>query len=135
MKNLFSKKGMSLSELVVSVSISIFLISIVLSVWFMLYRNWSADNIRLRNRINLEIVTEKVKDELRLSSSTYISGYPENSAEFSSISFPVATPDANGFFTLEGGFIKWDKSVIYHLYTIKNNQIIHNIRHFLLNRN
>ena len=59
MKNLLSKKGMSLSELVVTVSISIFVIAIVLSVWFMLYRNWSADNVRLRNRINLEIVAEK----------------------------------------------------------------------------
>ena len=57
-----------------------------------------------------------MKDELRLSSSTYLSGYPENSAEFTAITFPVATPDSDGFFTLEGGFIKWDKSVIYHLF-------------------
>ncbi|MDD5439503.1 MAG: hypothetical protein PHS37_04890 [Candidatus Omnitrophica bacterium] len=66
--------------------------------------------------MNVEVALEKIKTELRLSSATYTSGYPIGGTSFTAISFPQATVDANGFYTRAGGYISWDRSVIYHLY-------------------
>ncbi|MDD4202032.1 MAG: hypothetical protein PHQ52_01015 [Candidatus Omnitrophica bacterium] len=111
-----NNKGFSLAELLVVAGIGVFLVGVVMSVWFFVYRNSSAENIRTRNRVNLEIASEKIREDIRLSSATYMSGYPSGSTTYTGVSLCAATKDSNGFYTLSGGNIQWDKSIIYHLY-------------------
>ena len=109
---------MTLIELMVSVLLGAILIGIVLSAWYFAYKNWALDRIRTKNRVDLQVAMERIKGELRLSSTTYLSLYkPAGETEYTAISFPMAPPDANGFFDLDAdGLINWDKSVIYHVY-------------------
>ncbi|UCD55107.1 MAG: prepilin-type N-terminal cleavage/methylation domain-containing protein [Candidatus Omnitrophota bacterium] len=112
-------KGMTMPEILVSLAIGAVLIGIVLSMWYFAYRNWTSENIRTRLRVNLEMAMERIKEELRLSSATYISLYdPDGGTNYQAISFPVAEPDKqdSNFFEIEDDKIYWDKSVIYHVY-------------------
>src|SRR3989338_3835105 len=109
---------MSLPELMVSLTIGILLLGVVFSIWYFLYQTWAVERIRTELRLNLEVAMEKLKEELRLSSVTYISLYkPVGSADYTAISFPAANPDFNGFSQLDAdGYVYWDNSVIYHVY-------------------
>jgi len=116
------KKGMTLPEVLMSLAIGMFLLGIVLSMWYFAYRNWTLERIQTKLRVNLQIAMEQIKEELRLSSATYISLYkPSGDVDYRAISFPQATPDGNGLFTLAGDKIEWDKSVIYHIYDNSGN--------------
>ncbi|NQU95410.1 MAG: prepilin-type N-terminal cleavage/methylation domain-containing protein [Candidatus Omnitrophica bacterium] len=111
------KSGVTLIELMMSVLLGTILLGIVLGAWYFTYRNWALDRIRTKNRVELQIAVERIKSELRLSSTTYLSLHPAGETEYTAISFPMADSDANGFFSLDGdGHIDWDKSVIYHVY-------------------
>ena len=112
------KGGMTIPEVLISVMLGMIILSLVISMWYYAYKNWTLDRIRTSLRVNLEIATERIKEELRLSSATYISLYkPSGETEYKAISFPVAGEGANGFFALDAeGDIYWDGSVIYHVY-------------------
>jgi len=109
---------MSIPEILVSLVIATFLISIVLAGWYYAYKNWAIDRVRTELRVNLEMAVERLKGELRLSSATYMSLYkPEGGSEYAGVSFPAATLDGNGFFILDADEnIFWDKSIIYYVY-------------------
>ena len=109
---------MTLVEIMVSLVLGTVLIGIVVGAWYSAYRNWTLDRIRTKLRVDLEIATERLKSELRLSSATYASFYKAvGDSEYSAISFPMVTADANGFFDLDAdGLINWDKSIIYHTF-------------------
>jgi hypothetical protein len=110
-------KGMTIPEILMSILIGTLVIGIVMSMWYFAYRNWTVENIRTRLRASLEIAMERIKEEVRLSSTTYTSLYdPGGGVNYQAISFPAATPDANGFFAKAGDYIDWDKSVIYHTF-------------------
>lgn len=118
-KILFSKKkGMTLPEVLVSVAIGAALLAVILSTWYFIYNQWAVERIQSRLRINLEAALERIKAEVRLSSADRISFYKTAGvADYKAISFPMVTPDANGFYPLdESEKILWDKSVIYHTY-------------------
>ncbi|MGB2705419.1 MAG: prepilin-type N-terminal cleavage/methylation domain-containing protein [Candidatus Omnitrophota bacterium] len=109
-------RGMTLTEVLFAFVIGTMLIGIVLGMWYFAYRNWAVERIRSTLRTNLEIALERIKDETRLSTTSYTSRY-QGETGYIAISFPMATADANGFFTLDaGGKIYWDRSVIYHMY-------------------
>ena len=110
-------KGMTIPEILISLAIGTALIGIVLTMWYFAYRNWTAENIRTRLWVNLEMAMERIKEELRLSSATYMSLYdPGGGTNYQAISFPMVTADANGFLSIAGGSIYWDRSLIYHVY-------------------
>ena len=108
-------KGMTFTELLITVLAGTLLIGIVFGAWYFIYKRGAVEQIRTRLRINLEIAMEHLKEEVRLSSATYMSLYPFDAAEYSAISFPQSTPQAQDFLTLDpnGGNIVWDKSIIY----------------------
>ena len=110
--------GMTIPEVITAITLGMILMGIVLSMWYFSYRNWTLERIRSKLRINLEIAMEQLKEEVRLSSTTYTSLYlPASETEYKAISFPQATADSNGFFTLvTEDEIYWDKSVVYHVY-------------------
>ncbi|MBL7158036.1 MAG: hypothetical protein ISS91_00795, partial [Candidatus Omnitrophica bacterium] len=105
-------------EVLISVMLGMIILSMVLSMWYYAYKNWTLDRIRTNLKVNLEIAIERIKEEIRLSSATHISLYkPVSETEYKAISFPVAEPDVNGFFALDNeDNIDWDNSVIYHVY-------------------
>ncbi|MBN1353900.1 MAG: hypothetical protein JW994_04455 [Candidatus Omnitrophica bacterium] len=111
-----SVNAFTIPEFLIAFGIGIILVGVFLSLWYFAYRNWTVERVRSRLRINLETTMERLKEEVRLSSATYMSGYPSGATTYTAISFPAATQDASGFYTLDSGFINWDKSVIYHLY-------------------
>lgn len=110
-------KGMTLAEILIAATIGLFLMGTVVSIWSFSYRNWASERAISRSKINLEVAIERIKQEFRISSATYLSGFPIGAASFTAISFPATTPGALGYFPLAAGFINWDKSVIYHLYS------------------
>ncbi len=113
-----SKRGMTIPEVLISVAIGSILVGVIFSMWYFAYRNWSREQMRSGMRIDLEKTLEIIKSEVRISSATCTSLYkPVGDTLYRAISFPMATPDANGFFTFDAtGYIEWDRSVIYHVY-------------------
>ena len=96
-------KGMTVAEVLVSLSLGAILIAIVLSMWYLAYRNWALDRIRTGLRIDLEIAMERVKDEIRLSNINYANFYPPDALEYTAISFAVPKKDSDDdrFFSLD----------------------------------
>jgi len=110
--------GISLIEILVSLALVSMFIGIGMSIFLLSFKNFNIENIRTRQRIDLEVAMKSIKEEIRLSSLTYTSYYPADSLEHTAISFPVAKvdPDDSDFFDLNDTTdeIIWDKSVIYH---------------------
>ncbi|MCK4463608.1 MAG: hypothetical protein KAU58_04790, partial [Candidatus Omnitrophica bacterium] len=112
-------QGMTLTELLVTLVVGTLFLGIVLSSWYFTYRNWSIERMRTRLRIDLAVVMERVKEEMRLSSLSYTSFYPSDALEYTAISFPMAKVDTNDSRFLDlntNNYIKWGKSVIYHIF-------------------
>lgn len=110
---------MTLTELLVTLIVGTLFLGIVLSSWYFSYKNWSIERTRARLRVNLAVVMERIKEEMRLSSLTYTSFYPSGALEYTAISFPMAKADTNDsrFLDLDDdGYIEWDKSIIYHIF-------------------
>jgi len=111
-------KGMSLTEILISITLTSMIIGIAMSMWFFAYRNWATERISTKIRIDLQVAMKRIKEEIRLSSLTYTNYYPVDALEHTAISFPLAKadPENSNFFDLNNstGQIIWDKSVIYH---------------------
>lgn len=75
------------------------------------------ENARGQLRINMEKALEMMKHDVHLSNSNGILFYPTNAASYTAISIPIAKPSTSGFLTFSGGFISWNATSIYHLYT------------------
>lgn len=109
-------RGMTLPEVLVAAIIGALLMGAFVGIWQFVTRTSSVEQTRTALRVELESVMERIKSEIRLSSLTFTSFFsPAVVVDFTAISFPLATPDANGFFPLDAnGDIVWDRSVIYH---------------------
>lgn len=118
MSLLRSKRGYSVAEVLFSVIIALIVIYVIFNLWQFYYKVEAVSRLKIDLRLDLEKVMEKLKEEVRLSSANYMSMYPLAGTQFTAISFPAATVNANGFLNLESdGTILWDKSVIYHMFT------------------
>lgn len=123
MRLLRYRRGMSVTELLLSVTLTMVIIGIGISIWLFAYRTWAIERMRSKLRINLEMAIENIKAELRLSNAQYISLYkPPSESQYQAITFPMPTIGSSGFATLEGdGTIYWDRSVIYHVFGTSPN--------------
>ncbi|MFH1309656.1 MAG: prepilin-type N-terminal cleavage/methylation domain-containing protein, partial [Candidatus Omnitrophota bacterium] len=111
------KKGFTLVEVMFVAVIGFVIIASILSVWVFACRTWTGETERTNLRIGMVKALETIKNDLRLSSVPHISYYPAGAEKYTAFSIPVASLDANGFFTLNvSGTIDWDKTVIYHLF-------------------
>ncbi|MDP8298954.1 MAG: hypothetical protein P9L88_03540 [Candidatus Tantalella remota] len=117
MRNILrDKKGFTLTEIMFVAVISVLVIGTVMSAWIFTNKIWSKEGYRTSLRIDLLKAMETMKDDIRLSSGTYMSFYPAASAVYTSFSLPLADTDANGFYTLDSNDeIIWDKTVVYHI--------------------
>lgn len=91
----------------------------VLAAWQFSTKTWKEENVQSLLRVSIEQAMEKIKEDLRLSDTNKILFYPSSGSPYSAISIPRATPDANGFLSMSGGNILYDKTVVY--YTFLNN--------------
>ncbi len=117
-KILRNKKGFTFTEVMFVGIISVIVIGGILSAWIFTYRTWTVERQYTELRIDLMNALEVIKNDLRLSSLTYMSFYPNTEQTYTAVSMPVAETDSNGFFTLDADEkIDWDKTVIYYLHT------------------
>ncbi|MFH1847420.1 MAG: hypothetical protein ABH869_07700 [Candidatus Omnitrophota bacterium] len=118
-KKIFANiKGFSLMEVMFVAVVSLMVIGAIVSVWTYTYKTWTGENVHTQLRVQIMEALETIKRDMRLSSATYMSFYPENSDVYTAASLPVAETDANGLLTLDSnGKISWAKTVIYHLYS------------------
>jgi prepilin-type N-terminal cleavage/methylation domain-containing protein len=119
-----NKKGFTLTEVIFVSAIMTVMIGVVLAAWVFVGNSWTREREKTFLRIELLMVTEEIQRNLRLSSATYMSYYPEGGLTdgegnkyYTGISMPLADADSNSLFTLDSkGFIDWDETVIYYLY-------------------
>ncbi|MDD5633923.1 MAG: hypothetical protein PHW46_01445 [Candidatus Omnitrophica bacterium] len=113
-----NKNGFSATEAVFAAIISALVIASIFSVWIFTYRSWGVENDRTILRVKFMEAVETIKEDMRLSSLTYMTFYPASGEPYIAVSIPIAVIDSNGFFTLDSnGEILWDKTVIYHTFT------------------
>jgi len=119
--NLRASKGFTLLECIVAFFIGIlFLVSFVATLDFVV-RCWQEENLRGRLRVQLEYNVERIRAETRLSDSNLMVFYPSTGGPYSAVSFPMASRNTDGFFTVGASGITWDKTVVYHVWTNGGN--------------
>jgi len=92
-------------------------LSSVMGAWFFSSKTFQQENVKARLRYDLQKAMEWMKEDIRLTNGSNILFYPAGTSDYTAISIPKATPNANGFYTLSSNLISWDSTVIYHLYT------------------
>jgi len=113
-----NKKGFTLVEILFAASLSLLIIGATISAWIFSNKAWSIESVRTSLRVDMMKALETIKTDLRLSSLTYMTFYPEGAGPYSAVSLPVAIVDNNGLFQLNAnGEIDWDRTVIYHIFT------------------
>ncbi|HPS20745.1 MAG TPA: prepilin-type N-terminal cleavage/methylation domain-containing protein [Candidatus Omnitrophota bacterium] len=119
-----NKKGFTLTEVMFAAVISAVVIGVVVSTWLYTYKTWSVQSEKTHLRVGLMETLETIKNDIRLSSLTYMAFYPSATQPHVAISLPTAEKDSDGFFTVDSnGEIVWDNTVIYHLFTETDNTV------------
>jgi len=115
---LVSTAGFTLVEVMVASAISVMVVAGATAGMINVLRAWRAASIRSELHMNLETSMERMRHDLRLSSVGIglMAFYPASAAEYTAISFPLATPGSDGLLQRDaGGNIIWDTTVIYHI--------------------
>lgn len=104
-----------------TVAIGLLFFGNVLTLWYFTVKFWAAERNKTQLRVEAEMALERMKNEIRLSSSTYMKYYPTE-APYAGISFPNATANADGFYTISAEEIVWDKTIVYHKFYNVNEE-------------
>ena len=115
---LLAKAGFTLVEVMVASAISVMVIAGATTGLVNVLRAWRAAGIRSELHMDLEMSMERMQYDLRLSSVGIglMAFYPASAAEYTAISFPLATPGNDGLLQRDAsGNIIWDTTVIYHV--------------------
>jgi prepilin-type N-terminal cleavage/methylation domain-containing protein len=113
-----SRAGFTLVEIMVASTISVLVIGGATAGMINVLRAWQAADIRTELHMDLEKSMERMQQDLRLSSVGIglMAFYPATAAEYTAISFPLATPGADGLLPRDAnGQIIWDTTVVYHV--------------------
>ena len=124
--------GFTLLEVLVASMISTLVIAGVTAALVQSFRSWRAAGVRSELHINLEVSMERMRHDLRLSSVGIglMAFYPSDASEYTAISFPLATPDAEGLLPRDsGGNIIWDTTVVYHVRPGSPDELIRSTFH------
>ncbi len=112
------RRGFTMIEMLVAAAISVFLIGGATVALINAVRFWRAEAIRSELHMDLETALERIRHDLRLSSVGIglMAFYPADAAAYTAISFPLASPGADGLLERdENNDIIWDTTVIYHV--------------------
>jgi len=110
-------EGTSLVELMISLAMGLIVLAGVVAAFLFSLKSWQEMNERGRLHLSVENAVEILKHDLRLSSGNYLIFDPQGGAEYTAISMPASTSNAQGFLTFSGGGIQWNSTVIYHVYS------------------
>ena len=115
-----SRAGFTLVEVLIAATLAGMVIAGTMSVYIMGIRTFQREAIDNQLNIDLELSTERIRQDLRLSSmclSASMAFYPADSNEFTAISIPVAIDEDNDNMLERDamGKIVWDQTVIYHV--------------------
>lgn len=117
-KKIGKKNGYTLVEVMIASFVSMLVLGGAMAGMVNAMRAWRAAGIRAELHMDLEKSMERMRYDLRLSSVGIglMAFYPSDAAEYTAISFPLSTPDANGLLPRDAaGNIIWDTTVIYHV--------------------
>ncbi|MCK4859318.1 MAG: hypothetical protein KAS87_02045 [Candidatus Omnitrophica bacterium] len=115
-----SSGGLTLVEIIVALLLGVMVFGGILMLWEFSQRAWHIERTRSKNLAFLEMSMERIKKDVRLSSSDKMFFNPVSAATYEAISLPLAVDDdGDGFIEVDGvtKMIDWDETVIYHLYT------------------
>lgn len=108
-------KGFSLVEALISLAMGTVFLTTVVSAWTFSSAVWKQESIRSELRYDIEKTMEEIKETARVSDGNNILFYPSTAATYTAISFPHATANASGFYTIGTG-ITWDQTIVYAIY-------------------
>ncbi len=116
-----NRKGMSLSELLVSVFIFSILSSALLAVIVVGQRSWTTNEVRIGLRQELRKSMEMMINDLRQAGNASIADVPADDTWYSTITFQVPS-------TVTGGIITWDANSIQYTLGGTDGKQLHKIR-------
>ncbi len=111
-------RGFTITEILVALAIATLVIGSTTMAFINGLRTWRTEMIKSELNMDLELATEHIRQDLRLSSVGIglMSFYPATAAVYTAFSIPLATPGNDGLLTRDAsGKIIWDKTVIYHV--------------------
>ncbi len=112
------KAGFTLIEVMIASFITVLVLGGATAGMINVLRSWRAAGIQSELHLDLEMSMERMRRDLRLSSVGIglMAFHPIGGAEYTAISFPLATPGTNGLLQRDaGGKIIWDTTVVYHV--------------------
>lgn len=120
------KPGFTLTELMVTMSITVIVIGSIVTLAN--FANYMSKSGRAKSNImnQLEICLGRIQKESRLTDAHQIYYYPSDAASYSAISFPLAVDDnGDGFIEIDPDTetIAWDQTIIYHTYINADNKV------------
>lgn len=116
MKKILSNSGgFSLTEVLFAFAISVMVMGVAISGWVFTHNTWSGEKYNTMMRIDILEAVETIKNDIRLSSGTYMSFYPEASNPYTAIMMPRADVDADGLLSIGTDGIEWDRTVFYYM--------------------
>lgn len=112
-----NQNGFTLAEVVITSAIMATLLGSIVGMLSVTMNAWKSEDMRSQVRNGVEKGMERLKDDVRLTDGSQILYYPSDASEFTAISMPYLTKDANGFFPQSNGAIDWSQAqtVIYHV--------------------
>ncbi len=124
--------GFTLVEVIIASAITTLVIGGATAGMITALRSWRATGIRSELHVDLEIAMERMRHDLRLSSVGVglMAFYPAGAAEYTAISFPLASPGTDGLLPRDtAGNIIWDTTVIYHVRPGSPSELIRSTFH------
>jgi prepilin-type N-terminal cleavage/methylation domain-containing protein len=112
-------RGFTLAELMIAIALSAMVLAGLSVSFYQGLRAYQQEQVYNELSYNLEVATERIRQDLRLSSVGVglMTFYPAASAEYTAISMPMAEDSSgDGFLDRDGdGKLVWRKTVIYHV--------------------
>jgi len=118
------RMGFTLMEIMVASAISLIVIGGVTVAFIEGLKVWQQEEIRNELNFNLETAMERIRADLRLSTSIvgeggskgFMAFYPPTGGVYTAISIPIAEPGPDGLLQRDtNGMIRWTQTVIYHV--------------------
>jgi hypothetical protein len=122
--------GFTITEILVALTIATLVIGSTTMAFINGLRTWRTEMIKSELNINLEIATERIRQDLRLSSVGIglMAFYPATGTVYTAFSIPLATPGNDGLLTRDAaGKIIWDKTVVYHVRTGSPDELLRTV--------